>query len=162
MLDLLRALIAHKGHADARMLNAIRRNATAVTDPDVLQLLHHVLVSNRFWLHLVLGHRFVLSDESRTAASFGELIERYRDTHSQETEWLANAAERDLSGQRESALMPGGACSVSQALMQVCLHSHGHRAQCAKLLRGHGTSPPPTDFILWLTTRPEPDWMEEA
>ena len=162
MLDMLRALIAHKGHADARMLNAIRHNAMAATDPDVLQLLHHVLVSNRFWLHLVLGQPFVLSDESRTAASFGELVQRYRDTHGHETDWIANAAERDLSGRLESALMPGGVCTVSQALMQVCLHSHGHRAQCAKLLRSHGSVPPVTDFILWLTTRPEPDWTEGA
>jgi uncharacterized damage-inducible protein DinB len=38
--------------------------------------------------------------------------------------------------------------------MQVCLHSHGHRAQAAKMLRRLGGEPPATDFILWLANRP--------
>jgi hypothetical protein len=42
--------------------------------------------------------------------------------------------------------------------MQVCLHSHGHRSQGAKLLRRHGGVPPPADFILWLATLPQADW----
>ena len=47
---------------------------------------------------------------------------------------------------------------VLQAYVQVCLHSHGHGAQCAKLLRKHGGVPPQTDFILWLAGRPEAEW----
>jgi hypothetical protein len=54
----------------------------------------------------------------------------------------------------ENVLIPGGRCTVAQAVMQVCMHSHGHRAQCAKLLRWHGGVPPMTDFILWLASRP--------
>ena len=53
----------------------------------------------------------------------------------------------------EHPLIPGGRCSVAQALMQVCLHSHGHRAQLAKLLRGHEIVPPQSDFIVWLHHR---------
>ena len=153
MLDMLRDLVAHKGHANAAVLNAIRQNAAAVSDPEVWELLHHILIANRFWLLTVLGLPFVFEDESRSSPSFDALIQRYGDTQERESAWLETATEADLERILEDALIPGGNCSVSQAFMQVCMHSHGHRAQCAKLLRRHGGVPPPTDFILWLTSR---------
>ena len=33
------------------------------------------------------------------------------------------------------------------------MHSHGHRAQIAKIYRRLGGVPPMTDFILWVATR---------
>jgi uncharacterized damage-inducible protein DinB len=45
---------------------------------------------------------------------------------------------------------------VAQAIVQVCMHSQGHRAQCAKMLRRLGGAPPMTDFILWLANRAAP------
>ena len=104
------------------------------------------------------GLPFVFEDESLPSSSFDELIQRYGRTHEQQSAWLAAATEPDLARVLESALIPGGKCSVAQALMQVCMHSHGHRAQCAKLLRRHGGVPPMTDFILWLETRPTAEW----
>jgi uncharacterized damage-inducible protein DinB len=154
MLEMLRDLVAHKGHANAVLLNAIRQNSTAASDPELWALLHHVLLANRFWLLTVLGLPFVHEDEARSSPSFDALIQRYGSTQAQETTWLETATEGDLARVLEDARIPNGTCSVSQAFMQVCMHSHGHRAQCAKLLRRHGSVPPPTDFILWLTSRP--------
>ena len=158
MLEMLRDLIAHKGHANAALLSAIRQNPTAASDPELWELLHHILLANRFWLLTVLGSPFVHEDEARPSRSFDVLIQRYCSTQAQEEAWLETATEGDLARMLEDALIPNGECSVSQALMQVCLHSHGHRAQCAKLLRRHGGVPPPTDFILWLTSRPRAEW----
>ena len=158
MLEMVRDLVAHKGHANAAMLNAIRQNGTAAADPELWQLLHHILLANRFWLLTVLGVPFVHEEEARPAPSFDALILRYASTQAQETLWLETATERDLERIMEDALIPNGKCSVSQAFMQVCLHSHGHRAQCAALLRRHGSVPPSTDFILWLTSRPSAEW----
>jgi len=154
MLEMLRDLIAHKGHANAALLTAIRQNPAAVSDPELWELLHHILLANRFWLLTVLGLPFVYEDEARPSASFDALIHRYDSTQAQEATWLETATEGELARILEDALIPSGKCSVSQAFMQVCMHSHGHRAQCAKLLRRHGGVPPPTDFILWLTSRP--------
>jgi len=154
MLEMLRDLVAHKGHANAALLTAIRQNPTAVSDPELWALLHHILLANRFWLLTVLGLSFVHAEEARPSPSFDALIGRYGSTHAQETAWLEIATDGDVARILENALIPGGNCSVSQALVQVCMHSHGHRAQCAKLLRRHGGVPPPMDFILWLTTRP--------
>jgi uncharacterized damage-inducible protein DinB len=155
---MVRDLIAHKGHADAALLTAIRQNTAAASDPELFELLHHILLANRFWLLTVLGVPFVHEDEARPSASFDALLQRYRLTQAQEAAWLETATEADLARILEDPLIPNGACSVAQALMQVCLHSHGHRAQCAKLLRRHGGVPPAADFIVWLTARPRADW----
>ena len=80
MLEMLRDLVAHKGHANAAMLGAIRQNDAAASDPELCELLHHVLIANRFWLLSVLELPFVFEDESRPSGSFGALIQRYRST----------------------------------------------------------------------------------
>lgn len=158
MLEMLRDLVSHKGHANAALLMAIQQNPAAASDPELWELLHHILVANRFWLLTVLESPFVYDDEARHSPSFDALIQRYRNTQAQEATWLEAATESDLSRILENPLIPNGRCSVSQAIVQVCLHSHGHRAQCAKLLRRHGGVPPQTDFILWLTSRPGAVW----
>ena len=160
MLQMLRDLVAHKGHANAILLNAIRQNAAAASDPELRELLHHILLANRFWLLSVLGLPFLLEDESRPAPSFDALVQRYARTQSQEAAWLDTTSAADLERTLIGPLIPNGECSVAQAFMQVCLHSHGHRAQAAKLLRRHGGTPPATDFILWLTTRPGAEWPD--
>ena len=160
MLDMLRDLVAHKGHADAAMLSAIRMNTASAADVEVRELLHHVLLANRFWLLAVIGAPFVLDEESRTSGSFDALVRRYRDNHGQELAWCAGATATDLERLLDVPPIPAGRCTVSQAWLQVCLHSQGHRAQCAKLLRRHGAVPPPTDFILWVAERPAPTWPE--
>jgi uncharacterized damage-inducible protein DinB len=158
MLEMLRDLVAHKGYADAAFLNAIRSNAAAASDPEVWELLHHMLLANRFWLLTIQGKPFAHETEARRSPSFDALVERYAATHAAEIAWLADADARDLQRSLENAFIPHGRCSVSQALMQVCLHSQGHRAQCATLLRRLGGVPPATDFILWVTNRAAADW----
>jgi uncharacterized damage-inducible protein DinB len=154
MLVLLRELVEHKGHANAALLQAIRQNDRAADDAEIRQLLHHILLANRFWLLTILGLPFAPESESRQARSFDELIERYAGTQAQESAWLDGATEADPERVLKHALIPSGQCSVAHAFVQVCMHSHGHRAQCAKLLRRHGVQPPTADFILWVTKNP--------
>jgi uncharacterized damage-inducible protein DinB len=162
MLDLLRDLVAHKNYANSVLLRAIAQNGGAVSDPELWELLHHILLANRFWLLAITGQPFAHGDEARVSSSFDALIQRYRMMHAEETAWLAAAGDADLARVLEDSRIPPGRCSVAQACVQVCLHSHGHRAQAAKLLRHHGGVPPATDFILWLATRPQPEWFEVA
>src|SRR5262245_63820290 len=91
MLEMLRDLVAHKGHANAALLNAIRQNDTAASDPELLELLHHILLANRFWLLTVLGEPFVVDDEARPSPSFDALVQRYGSTQAQESAWLETA-----------------------------------------------------------------------
>ena len=159
MLDLLRDLVAHKGHANAALLRAIMQNGAAASDPELWKLLHHILLANRFWLLAITGQPFVHEDEARVSSSFDALIQRYAGVQADETAWLAAATEADLAQVLDDARIPGGRCSMAQAFVQVCLHSQGHRAQAAKMLRRHGGEPPAMDYIAWLTTRPRPQWF---
>ena len=156
MLEMMRDLIAHKRYANALMLAAIRDHPDSAVDPELLALLHHILVSNRFWTSTCLEQQFDLQQEMILPASIDALIAKYEATQSDEDAWIAAASEVDLCRQVHSPLIPGAGCTIAQAFMQVCMHSQGHRSQCARMLRRLGGSPPMTDFILWLANRSAP------
>lgn len=158
MVDLLRDLVAHKGHANAALLRAIARSGTAASDHELWELLHHILLANRFWLLNITGQPFVHEDEAHVSSSFDALIQRYAGVQAEEDAWLAAATEADLTRMLDDARIPGGRCSVAQAFVQVCLHSQGHRAQAATMLRRHGGVPPAMEFIQWLAARPRAQW----
>lgn len=151
-------LIGHKGHADAALLCAVRQHRAAARDAPLRALLHHMLVSNRFWLLSIAGERFESAVETRVPDSLDPVIAGFRAAHAREIAWLGDCTDVAMSRVLESPRIPGGRCMVSDALIQVCLHSQGHRAQCAKMLRALGGDPPVTDFILWRVDRPAPDW----
>ena len=158
MLTLLRDLTAHKGYANAALLSAIRQHDIACSDTALRTLLHHILIANRFWLLTCLAEPFDHEQESRIPDALDPLIANYRATHSQEVDWLSSIDESELARTLEGPLIPGGRCSVSDALIQVSLHSQGHRSQCASMLRQLGGTPPTTDFILWVQSRQQPAW----
>jgi len=158
MLGLLRDLVAHKGHANAALLAAVRRNEAATADAELIDLVHHILIANRFWITAVRRVPFIEAREAKVSRTLASLIDAFRATQDEEAAWLAAAGEEDCAATLTHPLIPGGACSVGAALTQVCLHSQGHRAQIAKMLRRHGGVPPQTDFILWRVERQPPDW----
>ena len=158
MLLILQSLIQHKGYANASLLKAVRHYEIAAQDPELLKLLHHIILANRFWLSLILGLPFTVEEEPQIPSSLEAIAVQYRETHTKEIEWLSQVQEADLARMLESPLIPVRSCSVAEALMQVCLHSHGHRAQCAARLRFLGGMAPPLDFILWLQERSALGW----
>jgi len=139
-------------------LRAIRQNNKAAQDEELRKLLHHIILANRFWLMLNLSRPFALEEESRVPESLEPIAARYRETYAEELEWVSQLGEADLAQTLETPFIPGGSCSVAEGLMQVCMHSHGHRSQCATRLRLLGGAPPALDFILWLKERHAADW----
>jgi uncharacterized damage-inducible protein DinB len=158
MLDLLHDLVRHKGYANAALLRSVRGHEKAAEDNELRNLLHHIILANRFWLSLILGRAFVLEVESRTPDSIEDVAAQYKETHAQELEWISKLQGEDLDRRLETPFLPGRTFSVAQAVTQVCMHSHGHRAQCAVMLRQLGGTPPPMDFITWLAERPAAEW----
>jgi uncharacterized damage-inducible protein DinB len=158
MLAMLQNLVRHKGYADASLLKAIRQNDRAAQDDDLRRLLHHIILANRFWLMQSLSRPFALEEESRVPKSLEAVAGRYRETHIDELLWVSNLEEKDLDRKLVSPYIPGGSCSVAEGVMQICMHSHGHRSQCATRLRQLGATPPVLDFILWLKDRSAADW----
>jgi uncharacterized damage-inducible protein DinB len=158
MLTLIRDLVQHKNHTNAALLNAIRQNEIAARDTELRTMLHHIILSNRFWITLILEAPFSVENESIVPDSLDEVADLYRDTESKETEWLLRMHEEELERQLESQYFTGHRYSVAQGLTQVCLHSHGHRAQIATRLRALGGTPPAMDFVMWLPGRAAPQW----
>lgn len=158
MLSLLRDLVAHKGYANAAVVAAVGRSEAASLDGELLELLHHVLIANRFWICAVRRTPFIAAREAGVPRTLGALRDAFRATQDEELAWISAATEEDCAAMLTDPLIPGGACTVAVALTQVCMHSHAHRAQIARLLRRHELVPPQTDFIVWVTQRHPPAW----
>jgi uncharacterized damage-inducible protein DinB len=158
MLPMLRDLLRHKEYANASLIKAIRQHEAATQDLELRKLLHHIILANRYWLSLILGLPFALEEESLLPESLEAITALYRETHAKEAQWIARLHEHDLAKTLETPFIPGLHCSVAQAIMQVCLHTQGHRAQCASRIRSLRGEPPTLDFILWLKERRSPDW----
>jgi len=158
MVTLFQELLHHQAYADASLLMAIRQHEVASKDQKLRTLLHHVLIARRFWLHLCRGLPFSVDAEDVVPTTLDEIIRGYRETHTQDNAWLQRLEESDLFRTVESPYLPNREVFVRDALMQVCLHSHGHRAQCAMRLRMLGGDPPSLDYIVWLKDRPDPIW----
>jgi len=159
MVALFRELFHHQAYADASLLMAIQRHEGASKDPELRTLLHHILLAHRFWLHLSQGLPFSVETENVVPATLDAIITGYKQTQKQENAWLEQLEESDLVRTVESSYLPNRKVAVREALMQVFLHSQGHRAQCATRLRMLGGEPPSSDYILWLKERPDPTWV---
>ncbi len=142
MLAMLQDLVHHKNYANAALLKAIAENAAASSDAELRQILHHVILANRFWLSLFMGQAFDVEGESQVPESMEAVAALYRETHEQEIRWVGELRDEDLNRAVTTSFFPGQSFSVAQALMQVCLHSHGHRAQAAVRLRARGGNTP--------------------
>ncbi len=153
MTKLLRDLVAHKGHANRLMLDAIAEHQPSREDAAILALLHHILVANRFWFLTSVGEPFILDREMVPPASFEAIIDAYAALQEREEAWVAGLSDEELDRVLETPHIPGGSCTVGEGIAQVCLHTQGHRSQIAKMFRALGGTPPMTDFILWVTDR---------
>jgi uncharacterized damage-inducible protein DinB len=162
MLATFRDLFEHQAYADASLISAIRRHEPAARDTDLRTLLHHILIAHRYWIHLVQGLPFSADTERAVPESLEAIVNGYRQTHELERTWFARLHDQDLARTVESKHWPGRQIAISEALLQICLHSQGHRSQCASRLRTLGGMPPATDFILWLPERPRAVWQSSS
>ena len=158
MLDMLQDLVRHKWQANAAMLQAVRQLDAASQDEEIRKLLHHILQANRYWLLLALQKEFVTAEEMSVSDNLDDLIGRFRETSFVELDWILQLPESELVRQLRARALPDRSFSVAESILQVCLHSHGHRAQCASRLRALGGTPPMMDYIAWVVQKPDPDW----
>lgn len=158
MLSMLIDLFGHQAYADAALLNAIRMHEPAERDLELRTLMHHILVAHRFWVNICQDLPFIADGETKVPDSWDALQAKYQETQTQERGFLSRLTEAHLNRTVESPFFPGRKVPIEQGLMQVVLHSQGHRAQCATRLRALGGAPPMLDFILWVQDRPAPVW----
>lgn len=150
MLLILDQLIRHKWWANANLLRSIQQHPPATDDPELRRLLHHILIANRYWLLLTLGQPFIDEQEKRIPPSHAALTEQFAQTERLELDWLSTATPQELDQPLQPRALPEITITVAQAAIQVALHSHGHRSQCASRLRALGGIPAPMDYVLCL------------
>ena len=155
-IALFQGRVRHQAYADAAILESVQRHATASADQKLREMLHHILVAHRYWLHLCQGLPFHHETESTVPLTLAELSTQFQSTQSQQLRWLDGAGDASLDRVLESPFFPGRQVKVCEALTQILLHSQGHRAQIATRLRELGGEPPPLDYILWTRDRPSP------
>jgi uncharacterized damage-inducible protein DinB len=158
VLGIVQDLVRHKVWANASLAKAIRRHDAAAADGELRTLLHHIMVADRFWFALNRGEAFDAAAASAVPARLDDVIAQLRQTHEAELRWVAALDERALQREVETPYIPGHRYTTAQAILQVCLHSHGHRSQAATRLRSLGGTPPPTDYVVWLRGRPSAAW----
>jgi len=157
----LQDLVQHKWYANARLLAAVQQAPVAAEDKQVGELLHHILLANRFWLKLSQGVPFSLESESQVPESLDALVTQYKETYAVEATWVKQLTDAELERQLQASYFKGHTFSVEEGIVQICLHSHGHRAQVAIRLRELGGTPPSLDFVIWLKDdRPPVVWPE--
>ena len=150
MLPLIDQLIRHKWWANDKLLHTVDRHQSAANDPELRKLLHHILVSNRYWLLLILGYPFVDEQEKRIPEFHEAVVAQFDRTKQLELDWLSRATPSELDRPLQPRALPETTVTVAQAMIQASLHSHGHRSQCATRLRALGGTPAPMDFVLWV------------
>jgi uncharacterized damage-inducible protein DinB len=160
LLLIVRDLIEHKNYGNAMLLNAIMAHEQASADKELRNLLHHIILANRFWLSLLLDESFDVNGDSHPPRSLEDVAALYRQTHDRELEWMSRINDSDFERTPVTPFIPDRTFSLVEAAVQVCLHSHGHRAQCATRLRALGGKPPPLDFTLSLKDRPRAEWSQ--
>ena len=154
MLPLITQLIRHKWWANSNLLRSVQQHPPATEDPELRKLLHHILVANRYWLLLTVGQPFFDEQEKRIPESHADLTAQFTQTQQLELDWLSRTSESDLDRPLQPRALPGTTVSTAQAIIQVSLHSQGHRSQCASRLRALGGIPSPMDFVLWVRDSP--------
>ena len=155
MVPTLRSLFAHQEWADTQLLKAVREHAGAAADEELRKLLHHVVVVQRYFLSRFLQREFDEND-MKAPESFDALEAMSRETHGEERAFVEGMDEGALARRVELPHLRDFTPSAGDLMLQVVMHSQGHRAQCAARLRMLGGSPPTTDYILWLKDRPAP------
>jgi uncharacterized damage-inducible protein DinB len=151
MLPIITQLIRHKWWANTNLLRSVDQCPPAAEHPELRKLLHLILVSNRYWLLLTLlltlNQPFFDEREKRIPESHAALTTAFTQTEQVELDWLSCTTPSDLDRPLQPRALPGTTTTVAQAMIQVSLHSHGHRSQCSTRLRALGGIPSPMDFF---------------
>ena len=159
MIEPLRDLLRHEAWADAKLLQVLQSCAGAWDDSVIREKLHHSHSVQVAYLTLLRDEPLELEKGQRPFSSFGNLRASVEEYHRSILPLFESLSVDDL--ERTVVLkVPGHEerqNTVREALLQVAMHSHYHRAQLATRVRELGGDPPLTDLIVWVWEgRPDP------
>jgi uncharacterized damage-inducible protein DinB len=149
----IRRLLEHLEWADARTLESLR--SMHASPMDALRLFGHVLAAEQVWLSRIDGRApnvpvwpSLEIDEcvalsARNQAGFAKQLDAPPESLAREVRYRNTKGEEYVN-------------SVEDILLHVALHGSYHRGQVAKIVRGEGGVPLPTDYIVFLRTPAPP------
>jgi uncharacterized damage-inducible protein DinB len=169
-LQSIRELFRQMEWADSVSWKAVFSSTEAMTDSIIRERLQHIHLVQHAFLHVWRGRDF----DYQQASGFSEPLSLARWGRQYHTEAAAYLAQLDEDSLNQPLVLPWAQAMVqqrfgraavdpilSEALMQVLLHSSYHRGQVSTRLRELGGEPPLTDFIVWVwLDKPEADWPE--
>jgi uncharacterized damage-inducible protein DinB len=158
MIGPLKDLLSHQAWADAVYFRAWEASG-ALEDGDLRRRTDHMVATQEAFLQVLKGDSVAL--EELPLPGFRELKQRSESGHQVLKALGRGLDEAALARTVRVPWFPDPPCviPVSDALLQVCLHSQHHRGQCMARLRALGAAPKNVDYIIWLwRQRPDPRW----
>lgn len=147
----IRRLYDHLVWADGRTLNALR--AMHAAPLDALRLYAHLVAAEHVWLSRLEDREPEMSvwpaldlDEcaalgAKNHAAFAVIAETVTTIELQRKVRYSNSKGDEFAN------------TVEDILMHVALHGSYHRGQVARIVRGEGGAPLPTDYIFFIRER---------
>ncbi len=149
MLGPMQDLLNHQAWADARYFRAWEASG-ALDDEDLRTRTQHFVSTQEAFLQVLKGE--VVVAPAPVLPGFLELKARCEANHQ-----VFLALGRGLDGAALARIVrvpwfPEPPCliSVSDALLQACMHTQHHRGQCMARIRALGAAPMNVDYIIWL------------
>ncbi len=158
MIGPLKDLLSHQAWADATFFYAWGASG-ALGDLDLRTRTEHMLSTTEAFLQVLKGDTVVMPN--RPLPDFQALKARCEAGHQVLGALGRGLDPASLAKPIRIPWFPDPPCviPVSDALLQVCLHSQHHRGQCMTRLKAIGATPKTVDYILWLwKQKPEPRW----
>ncbi|MDR3683410.1 MAG: DinB family protein [Geothrix sp.] len=158
MVGPLNALLSHQAWADAVFFYAWSASGL-LEDEDLRTRTDHMVSTQEAFLQVLKGEAVVFPE--RPLPGFQDLKARCELGHQVLKALGRGLDDASLAKPVRIPWFPDPPCviPVSDALLQVCLHSQHHRGQCMARLRALGAAPKNVDYIVWLWKRkPEPRW----
>jgi len=152
----VRAILRYSDWADDQLL----RTAGALSDEQLdrpfdmgvgslRRTLLHIWAGESVWFCRWQGKTETPWPDESERVSVPTLAERFRDTWKQRAKWLDSLPAAELAKSiiyRDSK----GTCysaALGDMMLQMCLHSHHHRAQAVNMIRHVGGTPPEVDYM---------------
>jgi uncharacterized damage-inducible protein DinB len=147
----IRRLYDHMVWADVRAMNSLR--AMHAAPLDALRLYGHLLAAEHVWISRIEGREPEIpvwpaldldacaALSAKNHAAFALIVETISGTELQRKVRYRNTKGDEFVN------------TVEDILMHVALHGAYHRGQVARIVRGEGGAPLPTDYIFFIRER---------
>lgn len=160
-----RTLLRYSDWANDRVLAATSHLADTKLDQPIemgrrslRSELLHILAGESVWLQRWQGRRDTPGPNENEPAAVATIADRIRRVYADRDGFLASATPADLAKHVVYRDSKGSlfSATLGDMMIQMCVHSTHHRAQCVNMIRRLGGAPPELDYIMWIR-RPATD-----